>query len=382
MLVSEIFPPTHGGSGRWFWEVYSKLPKNDYVLAVGTHPKQSEFDLQHNLDIERINLKSSSWGIKSLTGVRYYLRAFFALRKLVKKHDVKNIHCGRCLPEGFIAFLLKITTGIPYLCYIHGEDIETASLSRELSILVRMALNNADKLICNSNNTANLLRIKWKIPDGKIVIIHPGVDTQRFTPAQYSVSTRNLLGWGDRPVILTVGRLQERKGQDMMIRALPNITRKFPNMLYAIVGNGEMRQKLAAISQELGVTAHVMFMDEITDDKMIQCYQQCTLFALPNRQVGNDIEGFGMVLVEAQACGKPVVAGNSGGTAETLIEGHTGFVADCTTPETLADAVLSILQNAPFLEKVTFAARDHAVNSFDWSSVRQRSIMTFRTQID
>lgn len=380
MLVSDIFPPTHGGSGRWFWEVYSHLPTNEYVLAVGEHPNQVEFDRQHALTIERVPLKSPSWGFKSMTGLRFYWRTYRALRKLVKKHSVTFVHCGRCLPEGVMAFLLKITCGTPYLCYIHGEDIETAGLSRELSILVKLALKNANTLICNSNNTANLLRSKWDIPDSKIAVIHPGVDTARFIPAPYNIEIRNTLGWGNRPVILTVGRLQERKGQDMLIRALPIIRRSIPDVLYAIVGNGEMRPTLEALSQELEVSAHVMLMDEISDSAMIQCYQQCTLFVLPNRQVGNDIEGFGMVLVEAQACGKYVLAGLSGGTAETLIAGKTGDVIDCTDPTNLANAIIQILQDEAQLTEATTTTRQHASLTFDWKNIRKQSETLFKAQ--
>lgn len=377
MLISEIFPPLHGGSGRWFWEVYTRLPRGDYIMAVGKHPNQEIFDKTHDLPIERINLSSTSWGIKSLKGLAFYFRCFWVLRTLIKKHQIKKLHCGRCLPEGFMAYLLKLFTGMPYLCYIHGEDIETAALSRELSWMVKRVLNNAEKLICNSHNTAGLVSSKWQTPSERIAVVHPGVDTNKFKPAPRSIEIREQLGWGDRPVILTVGRLQERKGHDMMIRAMPAIIEKMPSVLYAIIGNGDHKVFLNELVDRLGIQHSVSFMNEIDDQAMVKCYQQCDLFILPNRQVGNDIEGFGMVLVEAQACGKFVITGNSGGTAETLIQGETGVVVDCSTPENLAITVVELLSNLTRLEEGKEKARQHVENSFDWEKVVQMSLTEF-----
>ena len=147
---------------------------------------------------------------------------------------------------------------------------------------------------------------------------------------------RARLGWGERRVVLTVGRLQKRKGHDMMIRALPAIRRAVPDVLYAIVGDGEERAALEQLAEQEGVRQSVQFLGEVDDETLVRCYQQCDLFALPNRQVGGDIEGFGMVLLEAQACGRPVLAGASGGTAETMRVPETGRVVPCDRPQELA----------------------------------------------
>ena len=137
------------------------------------------------------------------------------------------------------------------------------------------------------------------------------MDTAYFTPAVCGPEVRARLGWGDRPVVLTVGRLQKPKGQDMMIRALARIRRSVPNVLYAIVGDGEERPSLRTLFRPRGRRNTFCFMGRTTCAGR-DCYRACDLFALPNRQEGRDIEGFGMVLLEAQACGKPVIAGRMG----------------------------------------------------------------------
>lgn len=366
MLLSEIFPPATGGSGRWFWEVYRRLPRDRFFLAVGEHPEQETFDATHDLRVERLPLASPRWDLRSVAALGFYLRTVRRLRRLARANDVTHLHCGRVLPEGWLAWLLKTWTGRSYSCYVHGEDVETAATSRELSWMVRRVLGGADRLICNSHNSARLLRENWGVPDGKIVVLHPGVDATRFVPAERSPEVRRELGWGDRPVLMTVGRLQQRKGHDMLIRALPAIRAVHPDVLYVIVGTGEERESLERLAADLGVTDHVSFLGGTDDETMIRCYQQCDLFVLPNRAVGRDIEGFGIVLLEAQACGRPVIAGDSGGTAETMEPGVTGFVVDCTRPEPLEETIVRLLVDPETRDRMGRAGRERIESRFDW----------------
>jgi len=378
LLISEIFPPKNGGSGRWFWELYTRLPKNEYLIAAGKTKGDEALDKTHDLNIKRLNLSSTSWGIKSLTGLTFYWRVFSQVRKLIKQHNITTLHCGRCLPEGFIGYIFNKTFNIPYICFIHGEDVEAAATSRELSWIVKKVLNNATTLICNSQNTANLLLNNWQTSSNKIEILNPGCDTNRFIPAEKSTSIKHSLGWEDKKVILTVGRLQERKGQDMLIKALPEVIKSIPDVLYAIIGGGEEKPILEKLVVELQLQKNVLFMSEISDEQMIQAYQQCDIFSLPNRTVGQDIEGFGMVLVEAQACAKPVIAGDSGGTAETMIIGETGFIVDCTKPKPIAEKLIELLQNPEQCTVMGKAGRIHAVETLDWQVHTEKAQKVFK----
>lgn len=377
LLISEIFPPIHGGSGRWFWELYTRLPKQEYVIAAGESTEQNAFDKTHSLNLTRLNLSSPSWGLKSLTGLKYYWRTFWALRKLIKKEKVTHLHCGRCLPEGFMGYLLHCALGLPYICYIHGEDIEAAATSRELRWIVTKVLNNATTLICNSKNTQSLLLDNWSVDSAKVTVLNPGVDAERFVPTAPDDAIKSNLGWQERSVILTVGRLQERKGQDMMIQAMPAIKEQVPNALYAVIGGGEEKPKLQTLVKDLKLENDVLFMSEISDEQMIQAYQQCDVFILPNRTVGQDIEGFGMVLVEAQACAKPVVAGDSGGTAETMKIGETGYIIDCTDSQTIADKLIALLQNSDQRAEMGVKARQHVEVDLDWKVHSQKAQRLF-----
>ncbi|MDA1017517.1 MAG: glycosyltransferase family 4 protein [Planctomycetota bacterium] len=377
LLLSEVFPPKTGGSGRWFWEIYSRLHAEDVVIAAGMDSGAVAFDLTHDLDVVRMQLAMQQWGITSLSAMRHYWTIVWKLSNLVRNGNVDIVHCGRCLPEGWMAYALKKLQGVPYISYVHGEDVEAAATSRELSWMVRRVIHNADYLIANSHNTASILTECWQVPSEHIRVVHPGVDTTRFVPAPASAVVRRRLGWKDRTVVLTVGRLQKRKGHDMMIRALRDIRDAVPDVLFAIVGDGQEREFLECLVKTEGVEGHVKFHGEINDRTMVQCYQQCDLFALPNRQVGRDIEGFGMVLLEAQACGRPVLAGKSGGTSETMDIPRTGVVLPCEEPVQIAEQVVELLLNPERLESMGAAGREWAEQEFDWSALSRRAADLF-----
>jgi phosphatidylinositol alpha-1,6-mannosyltransferase len=163
-----------------------------------------------------------------------------------------------------------------------------------------------------------------------------------------------------------------------MIAALARVRERVPDVLYAIVGEGEERKALEARVTSLGLQGQVQFRGAITDDEMVSCYQQCDLFVLPNRTVDGDFEGFGMVLVEAQACGTPVVAGTSGGTAETLSEGVTGRLVPCEQPEPLADVVTGLLLDGDRRGAMAAQARAWAVERFAWGALASEAVRLFR----
>src|SRR5262245_26410243 len=137
LLISEIFPPRTGGSGRWFWEVYRRLPRAEYVIAAGEDPRAEEFDRTHDLRVNRLPLSFSNWGALSFRGLRGYFRALRPLRRLIRRHGITQVHCGRCFPEGVMALALKWWFGLPYVCYVHGEETSYTAQSRELHWLAR-----------------------------------------------------------------------------------------------------------------------------------------------------------------------------------------------------------------------------------------------------
>ena len=365
LLLTENFPPKEGGSGRWFWELYSRLPNDKVLIVANDTPEGREFDKTHELDIVRIELESTEWGLASTKGLGFYWETIRKVLKLIKEHDIKEVHCGRVIPEGVIARALKLLAGARYNCFVHGEDVETAATSREHSLIVKNVCKNASMLICNSENTANIVRKLGFDSGSKCEVLHPGVDTSRFEVAAPDTSFRQQMGWSGKRVLLTVGRLQRRKGQDFLIKSMPTLLNEFPDLFYAVVGRGECYDELISLVDQHELHDKVCVYPDMDDEALIKCYQQCDIFILPNRTIDNDIEGFGMVLVEAQVCGKPVIAGDSGGTRETMDIGKTGHIIDCSSTENLLNGLSPILRNPEIVDGEVNIA-DYAKNRFNW----------------
>jgi phosphatidylinositol alpha-1,6-mannosyltransferase len=371
LVLSEIFPPTKGGSGKWLAEIYARLRGSSNLMVVGGGNRQRpefEADIHYPHPIIREDLEMPFRGIAQLSSLLDYYRIASRVYRLAKAHRVTALHAARPLFEGLVARLIKLRTGLPYLCFVHGEDINIAMTSRELRFLTAAVLSGATKVIANSSFTKELLLSDWKMKARQVELMHPGVDCRYFTPTK-PMGEKALLPENCR-ILLTVGRLQERKGHDCLIAGLPAIRRLFPDVLYVIAGDGEQRPVLQAQVMRLGLEQHVFFLGEIDDVKLRQCYRECELFVLPNRAVGRDIEGFGMVLLEAQACGRPVVAGRSGGTSDALKAEETGLLVNCQDPERpeeLVAAVCRLLGNDN--ERLAFgnAARSFVESHFDWA---------------
>ena len=292
------------------------------------------------------------------------------------------IHCAKALPEGLIGWRVARRRGIGFWCYVHGEELTLARTSRELRWLTRLVLARAERIVANSDHTRNLVLGEWRVAPDRVVVLHPGVDTSRFVPAPPSDARRAALGWGGRPVVLTVGALQKRKGQDTMIRALPLIRQRIPSVLYAIAGEGWEREYLVRLAGELGVEDAVQFRGVASEGELVDCYQQCDLFALPNRTVGWDFEGFGIVLLEAQACARAVVTGQSGGTVEAVDAPRTGIALDCTEPDRLAAAVVDLLGDPSRLSAMGTRGRQWAIDRFDWVRTAQAAEALFTEAAD
>jgi phosphatidylinositol alpha-1,6-mannosyltransferase len=355
------------------WELYRRLGGIDLQIAAGDTPGADAFDRTHALRIQRLPLAFSNWGVFDVRGGPQYAAALARLLLLIRRTRPDVIHCGKFLPEGLLGLLAGTLSGIPFECYAHGEELTLGRTTGELRWLGSSVLRRARRIIANSHHTQHLLMTDWGVPSEKVVVMHPGVDTARFKPAPPSRAVRERLGWGNRRVVLTVGTLQKRKGQDMLIRALPEIRRQCPDVLYSIAGEGREREYLDRLVEEHGVTDLVQFRGVPRDEELIECYQQCDLFALPNRQVDWDLEGFGIVFLEAQACGRPVIAGKSGGAPETLRPSVTGEVVECDAPDDLARIVSELLNDPERRARMGTEGRRWIEERFSWDVLSRQA---------
>ena len=376
LLLSEIFPPIHGGSGRWFYEVYRRLEPGNFLMVVQESSQDThEIDSQYPHPILRENLHVDRRILSNWASIRRYYHISGRLKIIVRQHQISAIHAGRPLHEGLMARWMNFRYGIPYLCFIHGEDINVATTSRELKILTHSVLKNAYRLVANSNFTVGLLRNEWQVPEEKIALMHPGIDVSQFSQRDRAPGARKHTAPGD-VVLLTVGRLQKRKGQDAVIRSVAKLRDKHPNLRYLIAGIGEQEGELRKLVAELSLESQVLFLGAVSDDQLLDCYRECDIFVMSNRTDGKDCEGFGIVFLEAQAQGIPVIAGASGGTGDAMQDGVTGLRIDCQdyeNPVYLTEAIDRLASSSELRRSMGICGRQFVAENFDWTQITEKA---------
>lgn len=209
-------------------------------------------------------------------------------------------------------------------------------------------------------------------PHARLVHQPGGVDTDRFRPDPVRRrSIRERYGVADREVIVCLSRLVPRKGQDALIRSLPEIARRVPGAVLVVVGGGPYRRTLEGLARRHGVSDRVIFTGRIRADEIVDHHRMADVFAMPCRTRGGglDVEGLGIVYLEASACGVPVVAGRSGGAPETVLDGTTGLVVDGTSTGEIVDAVAGLLSDRPRASSMGVRGRTWVLDSWRWEDL-------------
>ncbi|WP_413438367.1 glycosyltransferase family 4 protein [Sulfuriferula sp. GW1] len=322
LVLTELFLPTKGGTAVWFAEVYRRLSGKETHIVTADVPGAAEVDASHPNSVHRINMRRVAWLRPESLGM--YFNLFFKSLGLALTHRFDAIHAGRALPEGFTAWLVARLTFHPVVIYAHGEELTTWGRGGKYKAMC-FALCHADRVIANSEFTRDEL-IKMDVSPARITLIYPGVDVARFRPGLACDDLRESVGVGAAgKLILSVGRLSRRKGFDQVIKSLPELVQAGLDVQYTLIGIGEDQDYLLDLASEHGVADRVHLLGHVSADDLPRWYNACDVFAMPNREINGDTEGFGMVFIEAAACGRTVVAGTAGGTGAAVVDGETGL---------------------------------------------------------
>jgi phosphatidylinositol alpha-1,6-mannosyltransferase len=275
--------------------------------------------------------------------------------------------------DGYMGLWLRRWLNLPFVVYAHGNEVLDALSSAWPKPL--LCLKTAARVLANSRFTAQLVA-KSGVPPHQIEIIHPGCDVDRFQPYEPEAQLRQeLLGdkAGDR-VILSVGNLVARKGHDMVISAMPRLLQRMPNLVYLIVGDGPYRPHLEDLAASAGVQDRVIFAGRVADERLPEVYALSDVFIMPSREdlEACDVEGFGMVFLEASACGKPTIAGRSGGIGDAVVDGVTGLLVNPLDVEDIAAALWIILSNRDIAHQFGQQGRSRVLNEFAWTRIAER----------
>jgi len=343
LLVTNDFPPKHGGIQSYLYELWRRLPSDETTVLTTRFRGDRDFDVQQAFRVERSRHKV-------LLPTRRLAADVDALAREVRA-DV--IFLDPMLPLGLIGPRLKAA---PYLVVVHGSEVTVPGRLRVSGDLARRVLRDAAGVVAAGRYPAReAVRAAGRRVRG--VVIPPGVDVTRFTPLppERRAEVRARLGFDpERPLVLGVSRLVPRKGFDVLLDAMLWVD---PRAQVALAGDGRDRRRLERLARALG--DRVRFLGRVPDAELPELFGCADVFAMPCRERwgGLEAEGFGIVFLEAAACGVPAVAGRSGGSDEAVAHGETGFVVDSGDAGAVWHALDRLVGDAALRGRLGAAAR-------------------------
>jgi phosphatidylinositol alpha-1,6-mannosyltransferase len=291
------------------------------------------------------------------------------MRRLIREHDIETVWFGAAAPLALLAPRARSAGAQRVLASTHGHEVGWSMLPGARSALRRIG-EGADVITYVSRYTRGRFASAFG-PTARLEHLPPGVDTDRFEPdpvARAQLRARYRLG--QRPVVVCISRLVPRKGQDMLIQALPDIRARVADAALVVVGGGPYAEALHRLARDRGVGPHVVFTGGVPNAELPGHYAMADVFAMPcrTRGAGLDVEGLGIVFLEASATAVPVVAGDSGGAPETVRDGETGRIVDGRSHEEIVEAVSALLADSATARRMGEAGRRWIGRDWNWDT--------------
>ena len=370
LVLTELFLPTKGGTAVWAAEVYKRLGGKEIHIVTAEVADAAAVDAQHPNTIHRLNLKRVAW--LRPESLAMYARFFFKSLTLALSHRFDAIHAFRALPEGLVAWAVARLTRRPVVVYAHGEELTSWGSGGKYKAM-RFALRHADRVVANSEHTRATL-LAMGVAAARIAVIYPGVDVSVFRPGLDAEDLRASLGVGRADkLVFSVGRLSRRKGFDQAIRAVARLRSEGIGVRYVLAGIGEDADYLDGLIAQHRLQGIAHRIGAVKEADLPRWLNACDVFAMPNRDINGDNEGFGMVFIEAAACGKPSLAGEAGGTGSAVLHGETGLRVDGTSVEAVADGLRSLLTQPAQTLEWGQRALQRVEREFAWERVADKT---------
>jgi phosphatidylinositol alpha-1,6-mannosyltransferase len=363
LLVTNDFPPRPGGIQQFVHNLAIRQPSDSLVVYASRWGEWEKFDADQPYPVIR---EDTSVLLPTPSVAR---RA----AELASTYDCDRVWFGAAAPLGLMAAGLRERGPVRRtVALTHGHEVGWAALPGAKSMLRRIA-RGADVVTYLGEYT----RVRLDRAIGDLTTLErlpPGVDTEAYTPTVSGQAVRLKYRLVGRPVIVCVSRLVPRKGQDTLIRALPRIRREVPDAALLIVGGGPYRSTLEALAREEGVGQHVVFTGSVSWSDLPAHYAAGDVFAMPcrTRRGGLDVEGLGIVYLEASATGLPVIGGDSGGAPDAVREDETGYVVSGHDLDSLVDRVSMVLGDPALARRLGDAGRAWVEAEWRWENQADR----------
>jgi phosphatidylinositol alpha-1,6-mannosyltransferase len=363
LLVTNDFPPRPGGIQQFVHNLAVRQPPGSVVVYASTWKGAEKFDAEQPFEV-----------IREDTGVLLPTpRVARRAAELARAYDCDTVWFGAAAPLGLLAGGLRRRAGIQRaVAQTHGHEVGWAALPGTRGLLRRIGHGSDVVTYLTGYQRERLGRVL----DGVTTLqrLAPGVDTDAYHPDVDGAQVRERHGLRDRPVVVCVSRLVPRKGQDALIRALPEIRRRVPGAALLVVGGGPYRSALSRLARETGVADDVVFTGTVAWEELPAHYAAGDVYAMPcrTRRGGLDVEGLGIVYLEASASGLPVVAGDSGGAPDAVRDGETGYVVDGRDIAAIADRVAGVLADPALAARLGAAGRAWVEAEWGWQTQADR----------
>ncbi len=378
--------PDKGGIATYTHELAHHLGKKGHIPSVLTYPSSNSslFPPRHyqvrrlpSFDVSRLVQSGGSRGAlltrlppKVLGMARDIARV---TRGMPRKGQRRVLWAVTWWPEGLAAWLASRMLRIPYVVTAHGYEAIVSPHARR-HFLYRGVMNRASRVFAVSAHTAGHLR-RCGVSARGLRVVHNGIRLEPFvldhSERPLVEQTRNRYSLQGRFVLLTVARLVPRKGHLAVLEALAGLRGRLPGLCYIIAGEGPMMEELREAVKGLCLQDSVRFCGEISDKEKVSLLHACDVFVMPNRDIQRpdgvfDTEGFGIVFLEASACGKPVIAGRAGGAPEAVVDGHTGILVDPSNPGELEEAVFRLYADRDMALRLGLEGKRRVEREFTW----------------
>lgn len=351
VLVTTDFPPDLGGIQAVLYNTARAFTRFDLTVVAPAHPDAAFFDADQPFEINRVKpLLARTRTVRMVRSARMAVETM----KLLRRRSPSVVLCGHPFTSG-VGLLAKKTMGVPYVVWTHAKELLAWQQ------LLRWTLPSADAVLVISSHTRGLVA-SLGVPTAKMVRIPYAPDC----PHDAQPQPRK----GAGKTILTVARLDELyKGHDVMMRALPLIAGKFPDVQWVIVGDGKLRAHYERTAAARSLSGRVRFVGAATRLERDSWFQRCDVFVMLSRDRALDggAEGFGIVFLEANAFGRPVVAGRAGGSTDAVVDGTTGVLVDPENELEVADAICALLGNPKRAQALGEAGRLRVQDELSWA---------------
>lgn len=288
------------------------------------------------------------------------------VHRLVERYDPQVVIFGAAFPLGFLGPGITKRFGVPYVAFTHGLEVSAVRAPGGRHLLRRIGSHAAAVTFVSGWCEERLAPAFGSGPIYRR--LSPAVDASRYNPSVSGKEVRQRYGLGDDPVVVCVSRVVERKGQDTLIRILPELRRRVPHARLLIVGSGPFMDQIRDLATERGVNDWVTFAGKVSDEDLPAHFAAGDVFAMPcrERKGGLEVEAFGIVFIQAQAVGVPVIAGNIGGVPDSLRDGSTGLLVESTDESAVLEGVAELLGDPDRASEMGNAGAGYVEEGFTW----------------